>query len=297
MKILNFGSLNIDYVYSVDHFVQAGETLASRRLETFPGGKGLNQSVALAKAGADVYHAGMIGIDGEMLKEVLKGHGVKVEYVKTCNGKTGHAVIQVDKEGGNNILLYGGTNKMITRDFIDEVLKKFSEEDVILLQNEINNVDYIINEAYKKGMKIVFNPSPIDEEITQLSLDKVSCFLLNEIEGMYLTGSSDKEEIVTHLLQKYPNAQIILTLGREGVVYQDASMRCEQPIYKVKAVDTTAAGDTFTGYFVACTVKGLSIKESLDQAAKAAAIAVSRKGASTSIPSAEEVEKENIKIS
>jgi len=296
MKILNFGSLNIDYVYSVDHFVRPGETLASNNLEIFPGGKGLNQSIALAKAGADVYHAGIIGKDGIMLSETLVAQGVRVEYLKECNDQTGHAIIQVDQEGSNNILLYGGANKAVDRTFIDEVLSHFSDEDIILLQNEISEVGYIIEKAYRKGMKIAFNPSPIDQAITELPLEKVDWFILNEIEGMCLTGSEDKSGIADKLLSKYPDAHIILTLGSEGVLYKDKLKEYEQSIYSVKAIDTTAAGDTFTGYYLASIVEGLSVPKSLDRASKAAAIAVSRKGAATSIPTAKEVEESTIKI-
>lgn len=296
MKILNFGSLNIDYVYSVNHFVQAGETLASERLETFPGGKGLNQSVALAKAGADVYHAGMIGKEGQFLKDTLAGHGVKTEFVGVCDITSGHAIIQVDKAGNNSILLYGGANKMISKEFADEVLNSFSEGDMILLQNEISYVGYIMEQAYTKGIKVIFNPSPIDAEITKLPLDKVSCFLLNEIEGACLTGSKDKEDMAEKLLEKFPHASIILTLGGDGVIYQDSEKRCEQSVYSVEAVDTTAAGDTFTGYYLASITSGLTPEESLDRASKAAAIAVSRKGASASIPTSKEVDDSKIQL-
>lgn len=291
MKILNFGALNIDYVYTVDHILSEGETLSSKNLEIFPGGKGLNQSVALAKAGADVYHAGKIGVEGKILKDTLASYGVKLDYVKESSDKSGHAIIQVDKSGRNNILLYGGANKTISKDFVDEVLKDFSKEDIILLQNEISEVAYIINEAYKKDMTIVFNPSPIDEDILRLPLEKVHCFILNEIEGMCLTGNKEKIDVSDNLLEKYPHAQIILTLGEKGVIYRDKLNTYQQAAFRVKAVDTTAAGDTFTGYYLASVVGGLNVSESLKRASKAAALAVSKKGASTSIPTLEEVEK------
>ena len=123
MKILNFGSCNIDYVYSMDHIVRVGETQSTYQLEIFPGGKGLNQSIAIARAGASVYHAGCIGSDGEMLTELLTKSGVNVSYVRTVDAKNGHAIIQVSAKGENSIFLYGGSNEMISESFIDFVLE------------------------------------------------------------------------------------------------------------------------------------------------------------------------------
>ena len=152
MKILNFGSLNLDYVYSVDHFVQAGETLSSIDLKEFSGGKGLNQTLALKRAGMDVYHAGAIGQDGMMLKELLESENVHSEFVKVLygNNRTGHAIIQKDQDGDNCILLYGGTNRNITQEMIDDVMEHFDQGDYLVLQNEINNIPYLIQKAKEK---------------------------------------------------------------------------------------------------------------------------------------------------
>lgn len=289
MKVLNYGSLNVDNVYTVHHIVQGGETILSSKLEQFPGGKGLNQSVALARAGVPVYHAGLVGEDGSMLLDVCRENGVDTTYVKTLPVKGGHTVIQVDANGQNCIILYGGTNQMQTKEYIDQVLADFSEGDYLLLQNEVNLLDYIIDRAYERGMKIVLNPSPFDEKLSACDLTKVYLFMLNEIEGGQFTGCSDKDQILEQLAAKFPKARFVLTLGSDGAVYYDGKEKIFQGIFKVKAVDTTAAGDTFTGFFMASVIAGDPVDQALRTAAKASSIAVSRPGATPSIPTMAEV--------
>ena len=291
MKVLNYGSLNVDYVYSVDHIIVGGETQHSSKLEVFSGGKGLNQSIALAKAGVPVYHAGIVGSDGDILLDACKEAGVNTKYIRRLPVKGGHTMIQVDKNAQNCIILYGGTNQMQTREFVDEVLADFGEGDYLLLQNEINMLDYIIDQAYEKKMKIVMNPSPFDDKLDCCDLGKVYLFLLNEIEGEQITGYKDKDQILDAMADKFPHARFVLTLGSDGAVYYDGKEKVFQDIFKVKAVDTTAAGDTFCGYFLSGITKGREIPEILKTASAASAIAVSRNGAAPSIPEYEEVEK------
>lgn len=295
MKVLNFGSLNLDMVYRMEHMVRKGETLAAERLDKFPGGKGLNQSVALARAGANVFHAGNIGPDGEMLTDILKEAGVNTLYVHTVEEPTGHAVIQVDEAGDNSIMLYAGANGAVTSRQIDTVLQGFEKGDWLVLQNEINMLGEIMDKAYAKGMRIALNPSPISPVIRSLPLEKVSIFMLNEIEGQEMTGKQEPEEILDALLLAYPGAAVVLTLGSKGSVYADAEQRIYQNIYKVRAVDTTAAGDTFTGFFISVLLETGNPQEALDTAAKASALAVSRKGAAPSIPVMEEVTRAELK--
>lgn len=290
MRVLNFGSLNLDYVYNVDHMVVEGETLASTELNTFCGGKGLNQSVALAKAGVPVYHAGMVGEEGNVLLKACEENGVNTTFIRQIPEKSGHTIIQIDKKGQNCILLYGGANRRITKEFIDEVLKHFEKGDILLLQNEINLVDYLIERAFKKEMMIILNPSPFDYNLDVCDFSKISLFLLNEIEGGQITGEKETEKILEKLRAVYPAAKVVLTLGSEGSVYQDRENRYRQEIFRVKTKDTTAAGDTFTGYFIASILENMSIPEGLRMAAKAAAIAVSRDGATASIPTRAEVD-------
>ena len=296
MKVLCFGSLNIDYTYKVPHFVKKGETLASERLQVFGGGKGLNQSVALAKAGTEVYHAGSIGQDGMFLLDMLKNAGANTDFVKILDTvRTGNAIIQNDKSGDNCIILYGGANQAITREQVDEVMSHFESGDYLVLQNEINELGYIVEKAHEKGMIIVLNPSPMNEKILALPLDVINYFILNEVEAAQILGKEDKgeeswEQIADDLLKKFPQATIVLTMGSEGSVFKNQKETVCQSIYKVQAVDTTAAGDTFSGYFIGGILGGLSAKEAMDQASKASAIAVTRKGAAPSIPLLAEVQ-------
>jgi len=287
MKILNFGSCNIDYVYSLDHIVEPGETETSYKMEIFPGGKGLNQSIAVARAGATIYHAGCIGEDGGMLKDILVESKVDTAYLKTVDGKNGHAVIQVTSGGENSIFLYPGSNEMVEKEYIDSVLENFETGDILLLQNEISNVDYLVEEAYKKGMCIILNPSPFNEKISKIDFNMLSYIILNEIEAAAVAET--QEESISMIKNKYPNLKIMLTLGSKGCVYSDDTQEISQAASKVKAVDTTAAGDTFTGYFVAGIATGEDIKDVLKMATVAAGISVTRKGAAPSIPEKEEV--------
>ena len=300
MRVLSFGSLNIDYVYKVDHFVNKGETLSSKSLQVFTGGKGLNQSIALAKAGVEVYHAGMIGEDGKMLLEALDKAGVHTEYVKVQGEvRTGNAIIQNDLQGDNCILLYGGANQQIDEKYIDEVLEQFGREDWLLIQNEINNLSYLVSQAKEKGMRIILNPSPMNEKIAELPLDKIDYFILNEVEAQQLLEKElqddrDGKALAEEIKTAFPSATIVLTQGEKGSVYYDGEQCISQEIFKVKAVDTTAAGDTFTGYFVGGILNGDSPEKAMRVAAKASAIAVTRPGAAPSIPTKEEVEIMNL---
>lgn len=294
MKILNFGSLNLDFVYRVPHFVRAGETLSSTAYQQFCGGKGLNQSVALSLAGAEVYHAGVIGKGGEILKETLEKYGVNTDLITAKECMNGHAVIQVDEEGQNCIMLYGGSNQSITEDYVDRVLSNFSAGDILVLQNEINKLDYTISSAWKRGIKIALNPSPIDKKLFDLPLKYIHWFLLNEIEGSELSGEKESTSIVNALVSHYPDSAFVLTLGKDGVLYKDAQQLEKHSIYQVSVKDTTAAGDTFTGYFIACIAQGLSVGEALEKASVASSIAVSRYGAAVSIPSRSEVDNHHL---
>lgn len=299
MQVLNFGSLNVDYVYRVAHMMRPGETQQSYGMEVFAGGKGMNQSIAAARAGAQIYHAGMVGKDdGQFLLDICRENHVNTDFIRVIDGKSGHTIIQVDDNAQNCILLYGGSNRRFTKEYVDEVLAKFGADDFLILQNETNLLDYIIDRAYEKGMKIILNPSPFDEGLNSCDLFKVSVFLVNEIEGRQLAGAAfeteeDGNRLVDAILKVYPKAQVVLTMGDKGAFYGGGEKRHYQPCFQVKAVDTTAAGDTFTGYFVFGLLNGYEIEKSLELAAKAASIAVSRSGAVPSIPVMEEVAGKN----
>ncbi len=283
MKVLNFGSCNIDYVYSVDHIVVPGETQPGKSLELFAGGKGLNQSIALARAGVPVYHAGAVGADGAMLRDTLSQNGVDITFLCEAE-RSGHAIIQLSAKGENSILLYPGANATLSEEYIDEVLSHFGAGDVMLLQNETNLVPYIIDQAAARGLRVLFNPAPFTPDLADLDYRKVHWLVLNEIEAAGLGGKQTPEENMQSIRRKYPTTAVVMTLGGDGSMYADADTAFTHPAFSVEVVDTTAAGDTFIGYFLASTVNGKSPKEAVCAATAAAALAVSKKGAAPSIP-------------
>jgi ribokinase len=290
VKIVNFGSLNIDYVYNVESIVRPGETIKALGRNVFCGGKGLNQSIALANAAADVYHAGLIGRDGVMLLDALHLAGVNTDSVKTVEGSSSHTFIQVNRSGQNSILFFAGDNLAIREDFIQEVINRFEQGDTLLLQNEIGGIPLIMKNAAAKGLKIVFNPSPVNQEVLEYPLELIDLFILNEIEGSMLTGCTSPDQIITSMMNTYKNAETVLTLGEHGAIFGCQGQTVYQPAFQAHVVDTTAAGDTFTGFFLAAYMHGRPVQEALRLAARAAAIAVTRPGAAPSIPKLFEVE-------
>ncbi|MBE6563296.1 MAG: ribokinase [Ruminococcaceae bacterium] len=290
MKILNFGSCNVDHVYSMDHIVAPGETQTTYKLEIFPGGKGLNQSIAAARAGAAVYHAGCIGKGGEMLEKILSENGVDLSNVRHVDEQNGHAIIQVGSDGENSIFLYPGSNEMITEEHINSALEGFGKGDLLILQNEINNLETIVEKAYEKGISILLNPAPFNEKIKALKLSHLTYIILNETEAKGLTGTDEPEKCLDYFETEYPELRVMLTLGEKGSVYMENGKKTYREAFKVKAVDTTAAGDTFTGYFAAGLSEGLDTEEILKRATAASAITVSRMGAAPSVPTAKEVD-------
>ncbi len=287
--ILNFGSLNIDHVYTVDHFVRPGETLSSAAYAQFAGGKGFNQSIALTRAGAAVCHAGNVGPEGAWLKAMLEDAGVDTTHVTQVDVPTGHALIQVDARGENAIILFGGANRAVTRADVDRVLAQTAPGDYLLLQNEISEVDYLLRQGSARGLTLVFNPSPIAPRLLDYGLGGVAIFIVNEGEGRTLTGYSDPDAILRAMRHKFPAAATVLTLGEKGVRYADNKQQITIPAVPVDVVDTTAAGDTFTGYFLAGLANGESVRQALTQATRAAAICVTRRGAAPSIPTRAEL--------
>ena len=297
MKVLCFGSANLDHVYKVDHFTVPGETQGCLEYDIKCGGKGVNQAIAMALAANDTYFAGIIGSDGGLLKDALVDKGVHIDYMKISNKPTGHAIIEVDQSGQNHILLYGGTNKEIDFEYIDEVLSHFSKGDIVVLQNEINNVPYIIERCYEKEMKSFFNAAPYDIAVKNYPIEKVTWLVVNETEGAALSNEEDYEKIIQTLKQKYPHTHILFTMGKEGSRAYYKNLRVEQPGFTVKAIETTGAGDTFCG----CSINGVlkygldnldeeKLKEILTYANAGAALITMKKGAIRSMP-----EPQNIK--
>jgi ribokinase len=292
MKVLVFGSLNIDLVFSVNHIVTPGETISSSSLVKSAGGKGANQAAALAKAGMPVYLAGKIGGDGKFLLTLLQSYGVNTDNVAIYEGSTGQAIIQLDKNKQNAILLYSGGNSNITIDEIRSVMAAFSPGDLLLVQNEIVFTREIMEMAKEGGLKIHLNPSPYDQKIEDLPLELTDIFFVNEIEGASLAESSPDTplpRVLDRLVSRFPRSEIILTAGKEGAYYGHGTNRERGAIVNLPVVDTTGAGDTFTGYFIAARAKNYPVAQALAAACKAASIAVSRKGAMESVPLAREV--------
>ncbi len=289
MRVLNFGSVNIDVVFGVDHIVRPGETLSSLHRKTHAGGKGANQSVALARAGVKVFHAGRIGADGRWLLEKLGNEGVDVKYLEVDHDATGQAMIQVDSRGQNSIVLYPGANRKISDVQVKYTLEHFGKGDTLLLQNEINRVDHLMRAGAQRGMTICFNPAPMDSQVLHYPLELVNILVLNQTEGAALSKRDAPADIMKQLHHQYPQAQIILTLGEQGVWFASAIEKHQVPAVKVRAIDTTAAGDTFIGYFLACRGQGMSVEASLRVACQASALCVSRPGATDSIPRKAEV--------
>ena len=283
-RILNFGSLNLDQVYRVDAFVQPGETKSSLSLVTHCGGKGLNQSVAASRAGAEVWHAGKIGTDGDMLEKKLRENGVDCSLLEHSRGVSGHAIIQVDNSGQNCILLYGGTNQELTEDSIDRALDAFGNDGLVLVQNETNLVGSIIHKAHKRGLLVAINAAPMDEKVFGYPLELVDWLIVNEIEGACIAKCEFEVDILPKLNKLYPNMNVLLTLGKRGAVCVRGAEQARSGIYSTKVVDTTAAGDTFLGYFLTEALDQKSLSDALALATAASSICVGVMGAADSVP-------------
>lgn len=289
MKILNFGSCNIDYVYNVSEFVKAGETVSALSTSEHPGGKGLNQAVAAARAGGNVFFAGNIGEDGIFLKELLENSGVDTKYLKINKTRTGNAIIQIDESGENCIIVSAGANALLDEAYIKSVTADFTRGDICMLQNETPCNDFIIKQAKACGMTVIWNPSPMSEKITDSAIGMCDYIIINKTEGKALACKEEPEDILKALFKKYPNTKAVLTLGKSGSIYSNGIDMVKQSAFKANPVDTTGAGDTFTGYFAAMLSKGKTVGEILKIASAAAAIATEKQGAASSIPSIADV--------
>ena len=284
-KIVCLGSLNLDHVYRLDHFVRPGETLGSESYSVGCGGKGLNQSIALARAGAPVMHAGRIGHDGGILRSALEAAGVDVSLLVEGDVPTGHAIIQVDAKGENAIILYGGANRRITEVEIDAALDAVGDG-ILLLQNEINSLGTILEKAHARGIRTAFNFAPFDpEDAKTLPLGLLSYLIVNEIEGAGVAGVAEPEAILRTLKERYPGCRVILTLGKAGAAFlRDDGVLVPVSPCPAEVLDTRIAGDTFIGYLFAGLLEGMELKAAMELAGRASAITVSRAGAADSIP-------------
>lgn len=285
MRVLNIGSINIDHVYQVDHFVRPGETLGSLDYQCLAGGKGFNQSVALARAGVATAHAGRIGQDAAWLLKRLEAEGIDTRHVVFDEAATGHAIIQVAPNGENAIFLFAGANKQVSEAEVIAAIAGCQPGDTLLLQNETSSVAEAMHAARQRGLRITFNPAPMSPEVHQYPLALVDIFILNESEAEALTGSSEVMAVRANMLERFPSAATILTQGARGATYFDAEMIHHEAALPVNPVDTTGAGDTFIGFFLAELIRTSKPAEAMAMACRAAAICVTKAGASDSIPS------------
>jgi len=290
-KLVNLGSLCIDHVYRVAGIAAPGETVASTSHDVFPGGKGLNQSIAAARAGARVAHVGCIGIDGTWLRDRLADEGVDERGVRIVNPASGHAVIQVDDAGRNAIVIAGGANRVLAAEDVDAALAQLEAGDWLLLQNEINDLPRVLAQARQRACQVAFNVAPVDGREASYDLSGVKLLIVNEIEAAALAGAADPLEAVRALRARCPAADVVLTLGADGLVYADAASddATTLPALAVDAVDETAAGDAFIGFLMAGLLAGEPLPEALKLGSAAGALAVTEAGAASSIPTLAEV--------
>lgn len=289
-KLVNLGSLCVDNVYSVASIARTGETVAGREHRRFAGGKGLNQSLAAAKAGASVVHVGCVGEDGEWLSEVLADNGVNTDAVRVSTPEvSGHAVIQVNDRGENAIVIIGGANRAIKKSDIDTAVGQLARDDWLLLQNEINDLPAVLAAAQEAGARIAFNVAPVDGREQDYDLSAVSLLIINEIEAAALAGMTQPGAALEHLCQALPDCDVVLTLGRDGLIYGRGDLRLSKPAFAVEPIDETAAGDAFIGYLMASLLAGDAIENALLRGSAAGALAVTVAGAATSIPRPEDV--------
>jgi ribokinase len=292
-RIVNFGSLCIDTVLSVPHLVAPGETLRAERVQRLAGGKGLNQSLAAARAGARVVHVGRVGEDGADLLQLLAEAGVDVSHVRVApDTPTGHAFVQVAADGENAIVIVPGANRGSSEALLDEAVGLLGAGDWLLLQNETDWVPEAIARAGATEARVALNLAPADAAARHWPLGHVDLFVLNETEAVALTGESEPEAQFAALAARAPGALVALTLGAEGAVLAAGpeaaapAAPLRLPAFAVEVVDATGAGDAFTGCLLAALVQGLKPSAALRRANAAGALACTRTGAAPAMPDA-----------
>ncbi len=283
MTVFNLGSINLDHFYQVPSLPMPGETVAAKGFFTGLGGKGANQSVAAALGGAKVVHIGAVGPDGDFAIEKLRAAGVETSTIARLDIPTGQAVVAVDPQAENAIIIFSSANVAQTRDHITRSLEGANPGDILILQNETNLVRFTAELARSKGMMVVYSAAPFDPEKVREVIDCVDLLVLNEVEAAQLSASFNADP--DHL----PVAETLITYGAEKAVLLGQDGRIEMPSFPVEPVDTTGAGDTYIGYFVAQLDCGSTRPEAMKLAAAAAAIQVTRPGTADAIPGLDDV--------
>jgi len=296
MSVLVFGSLNLDLVTYADKLPAIGETIVGEKLLKFPGGKGLNQAIAARRAGSEVLMVGSIGndADGDYLFDILKSENIDPKFITKTSEQTGIAVIEVSKSAENRIIIIAGANSK-TR-FSNEVLTSSPSVTVSLAQLEtpIAEVAKFIHESKAAGKITILNPAPI-QKLDQQLLQDTDYLIANETEASFLIGSAvehlSKDEAVTiaRQLQKNGSKKVIITLGEQGSVYLDQEKELFTPAYRVRAVDTTAAGDAFCGAFATAISENKPVEYALKFASAAGGLAATKAGAVPSLPTQQEI--------
>ena len=281
--IYNLGSINIDHIYRVPHFPAPGETLLSDSYSKGLGGKGANQSIAIARAGGQVVHIGAIGDDALWTRDMLAKAGVNISAIADLKTPTGHAIINVDKTGENCIVLCEGANILLSEGHISAALAQAKAGDWLLLQNEVNNGPFAAKLARAKGLKVAYVAAPFDAGKVQEILPFTDLLSVNEGEAASVCEALGVSE------DEIPVEKLLITRGSAGISYRDGASCFTQAAFAVEAVDTTGAGDTFMGYFIAQLDGGKSPQEALRMAAAAAALKVTKKGTAEAIPLKEDV--------
>ncbi|WP_297598808.1 ribokinase [uncultured Cetobacterium sp.] len=295
-KIVVVGSINMDLVTICERAPRGGETLLGKKFMQIPGGKGANQAVAIGKMHSDVTMLGKVGKEGmgDILLNSMKNDGVNISNIEYSEESTGIAKIIVEENGQNRILVVPGANYSVDNNYIDRHMDAIKNSDIVVAQLEIpiETVKYVFKKAKELGKITILNPAPavkLDDEIIANS----DYIIPNETElellsGIPTTDEEGVEKAAQFLLNKGVKG-LIVTLGNKGSMFIDKNSHRKFNAYKVKAVDTTAAGDSFIGGFVNGIATGLTFEESIDRGTKVAAISVTRMGAQTSIPTLEEV--------
>ncbi|WP_411351811.1 ribokinase [Leisingera aquaemixtae] len=286
MAIWNLGSINADMVYSMPHLPAAGETLAALRLDRFLGGKGANMSVAATRAGSEVHHIGAVGSDGDWAIERLKAYRAGTEHIVQVEAPTGHAIIAVEPGGENQIILFPGANRLISKDQLNQALDKASAGDILVMQNETSMQAEAAQLGRQMGLRVCYAAAPFDADAVQAVLPYLDFLILNEVEAQQLQQAIGKSPGQIGI------KDVIVTLGSKGARHIDGETGAvlDVPALPVTAVDTTGAGDTFTGYVLSGLDRGLAMAEAMDQASRAAALMVTRHGTADVIPELAEVQ-------
>jgi ribokinase len=283
--ILVFGAANFDHVYGLDRFVQPGESRFTNFYRREIGGKGLNQAIAAARAGAPVRFAGCIGRDGEALRLALESERIDTTDLRVVNGPSGHAIIQLTQNGENAIIVERGANHSVEPEHITEVLSRSTPGDWVIVQNEISGVSELLRQARNRSLRIVCNPTPLDASAESLPLHLSEVLIFNEGEAEKLSGVSSLPGVLTWWGRRCPETFVIVTLGSAGVIARTpGGEEFSLPAHRVRTVDTVGAGDTFVGFLTTALFYGKDFLAALEEANYASAISTTRPGAAASIP-------------